>query len=333
MNCASELDTRMDHDAEPEHVHGPEPACMIDHRHTPSPAQQGAPTGVAGGRVGHALALGQRRTRGPELDTELDHGADPARVHRLKPAFVIDHKGTPLHGGVPRHGGRTGQHGTTAVHGEIGEALLNRPEDGGNPTDPEPSLAVWHGLRDADDGTHLPLEADDGKLDKHHDRPKAGGAHNAPYGAGRQLTLKQPHSKANAPDTAEPARRKPQPWPDPDCGLTHVGPLPPQLSRNQFLRHGQGATTVRLTSEAHNRGMVLREERVERDEHIPRRETDRQTLRLIQNYSVGHRIKKRIQRGLRVAERRRAIQTIAIYTVTSAVTLILLNSLLYACYS
>ena len=64
MNCASELDTGMDHDAELEHVHGPEPACMIDHRHTPSPAQQGAPTGAAGGRVDYALALGQRRTRG-----------------------------------------------------------------------------------------------------------------------------------------------------------------------------------------------------------------------------------------------------------------------------
>ena len=107
MNCASELDTGMDHDAELEHVHGPEPACMIDHRHTPSPAQQGAPTGAAGGRLDCALALGQRRTRGPELETELDHGADPGHVHRLKPAFVIDHKGTPLHGGVPHHGGRT----------------------------------------------------------------------------------------------------------------------------------------------------------------------------------------------------------------------------------
>ena len=64
MNCASELDTGMDHDAELEHVHGPEPACMIDHRHTPSPAQQGAPTGAAGGRVGYALALGQRTAGG-----------------------------------------------------------------------------------------------------------------------------------------------------------------------------------------------------------------------------------------------------------------------------
>ena len=101
MNCASELDTGMDHDAELEHVHGPEPACMIEHRHTPSPAQQGAQIGTAGGRVDYALALGQRRTRGPELDTELDHGADPAHVHRLKPALVTDHKGTPLHGGAP----------------------------------------------------------------------------------------------------------------------------------------------------------------------------------------------------------------------------------------
>ena len=78
MNCASELDTGLDHDAELEHVHGPEPACMIDHRHTPSPAQQGAPIGAAGGRLGYALALGQRRTRGPELDTEWDYEADPA---------------------------------------------------------------------------------------------------------------------------------------------------------------------------------------------------------------------------------------------------------------
>ena len=185
MNCASELDTGMDHDAELEHVHGPEPACMIEHRHTPSPAQQGAQIGTAGGRVDYALALGQRRTRGPELDTELDHGADPAHVHRPKPALVTDHKGTPLHGGAPHHGGHTGQHGTTAVHGEIGEAILHRTDDGGNPTDPEPSLAVWRGLSDADDGTHLPLKADDGKLDKHHDRPKAGGAHNAPGDNGR----------------------------------------------------------------------------------------------------------------------------------------------------
>ena len=56
MNCASELDTGMDHDAELEHVHGPGPACMIEHRHTPPPAQQGAQIGTAGGRVDYALA-------------------------------------------------------------------------------------------------------------------------------------------------------------------------------------------------------------------------------------------------------------------------------------
>ena len=92
MNRASELDTELDHDADPEHVHEPEPVLMIGHRHTPAPAQQGAPTGAAGGRLGCALALGQRRTRGPELDTELDHEADPVHVHRPKPALVIDHR-------------------------------------------------------------------------------------------------------------------------------------------------------------------------------------------------------------------------------------------------
>ena len=125
MNCASELDTGMDHDAELEHVHGPEPACMIEHRHTPSPAQQGAQIGTAGGRVDYALALGQRRTRGPELDTELDHGADPAHVHRPKPALVTDHKGTPLHDGAPHHGGHTGQHGTTAATTQWDTELRN----------------------------------------------------------------------------------------------------------------------------------------------------------------------------------------------------------------
>ena len=99
MNCASELDTGMDHDAELEHVHGPEPACMIEHGHTPSPAQQGAQIGTAGGRVDYALALGQRRTRGPELDTELDPGepvaffwavvADPDELKELLSGRVL----------------------------------------------------------------------------------------------------------------------------------------------------------------------------------------------------------------------------------------------------
>ena len=63
LNRAFELDTELDHDADPEQVHGLEPVLMIGHRHTPAPARQGAPTGAAGRRLDRALALGQRLTR------------------------------------------------------------------------------------------------------------------------------------------------------------------------------------------------------------------------------------------------------------------------------
>ena len=82
LNRAFELDTELDHGADPEHVHGLEPVLMIGHRHTPAPARQGAPTGATGGRLDCALALGQRRTRVSDLDTELDHDADPGHDHR-----------------------------------------------------------------------------------------------------------------------------------------------------------------------------------------------------------------------------------------------------------
>ena len=90
-NRASELDTELDHDADPEHVHEPEPVLMIGHRHTPAPAQQGALTGAAGGRLDCTLALGQRRARAPDLDIEMDHDSDLEHVHHPEPAHVIGH--------------------------------------------------------------------------------------------------------------------------------------------------------------------------------------------------------------------------------------------------